>query len=253
MNPVKRIFIIGHPGIGKGLVAKLLAENIGWELVNADLDLESRIGRNIEDIAGDNFENTFYQNVIEILSAQSGKQYIVINTNPHIICLEKARQLLAGEFIVYLKASTATQIARISRNPVPLLPMDNIQNFYERLHQQRDHLYEETATLIIDTDNNALENHVQQIVDAIAVEQIVQPGKQDTPLVLFHKIRHTPVKLSQQQTACITLLAQGMTAKKIAKSLNISFRTVEGTLAKAMDVTGCTSSKDLMALYHHKP
>ena len=169
MNPIKRIFIIGHPGIGKGLVAKLLAEKLGWGLVNADLDLESRIGRSIEDIAGDNVENAFYQNVIDILSAQSGKQNIVINTDPHIICLEKARLLLAGEFIVYLKASTATQIARISRNPLPLLPTDNIQNFYEQLHQHRDHLYEEMATLIIDTDNHALENHIQQIVDAVLV------------------------------------------------------------------------------------
>ncbi|MGQ3892353.1 shikimate kinase [Legionella sp. CNM-4043-24] len=70
--------------MGKGLDAKLLAEKLGWELVNADLDLESRIGRSIEDIAGDNFGNAFYQNVIEILSAQSSKQNIVINTDPHI-------------------------------------------------------------------------------------------------------------------------------------------------------------------------
>lgn len=105
------------------------------------------------------------------MSAQSGKQNIVINTDPHIICLEKARLLLAGEFIVYLKASTATQIARISRNPLPLLPTDNIQNFFEQLHQHRDHLYEEMATLIIDTDNNAQENHVQQIVNAVVVEE----------------------------------------------------------------------------------
>lgn len=253
MNPVKRIFIIGHPGIGKGLVAKLLADNLGWELVNADLELENRIGRSMEDIAGDNHESAFYQNVIKILSAQSSRQNIVVNTDPHIICLEKARQLLAGEFVVYLKASTATQIARIARNSLPLLPIDNIHSFFERLHQERDHLYEETATLIIDTDNHALENHVQQIFDAVTVEQSVQSGKKDTQLVLFHKIRHTPVKLSPQQTACVILLAQGMTAKEIAKSLNISFRTVEGTLAKVMDITGGISSKELIALYHDKP
>jgi len=252
MNQHKRIFIIGHPGTGKGLVAKLVAEKLDWELVNADLELENRIGRSMEDIAGNKHESPFYQTVLGILSAQSNKQQVVVNTDPHIICLEKARQQLAGEFVVYLKASTATQMARITRNSAPLLPVENSQTLFEQLHQERDGLYEETATLIIDTNNNALEDHVQQIFDAIALEQGDKSGKKEAQLVLFHKTRHTPITLSPQQSACVTLLAQGMSAKEIAKIRNISFRTVEGTLAKTMEVLGCVSSKEMIALYHDK-
>lgn len=253
MSQHKRIFIIGHPGTGKGLVAKLVAEKLGWELVNADLELEHRIGRNIGDIAGKNHESPFYQTMIDILSTQSNKQHIVANTDPHIICLEKARQLLAGEFVVYLKAGTATQLARITRNSAPLLAVENNQTLFEQLHQERDGLYEEMATLIVDTNNNALEDHVQQIFDALALEQVGKPEKKEAQLVLFHKTRHTPVTLSPQQTACVTLLAQGLSAKEIAKARNISFRTVEGTLAKVMEILGCVSSKEMIVLYHDKP
>ncbi|MDR3502061.1 MAG: hypothetical protein P4L79_05710 [Legionella sp.] len=36
MNPSTRIFIIGHPGAGKALLAKTIAENLGWNYIDAD-------------------------------------------------------------------------------------------------------------------------------------------------------------------------------------------------------------------------
>jgi len=51
----------------------------------------------------------------------------------------------------------------------------------------------------------------------------------------------------------VKLLAQGKSSKEIARMMNISYRTVEGYLAQAMEQLGCVSSKELIALYHHKP
>ena len=50
MNSYKRIFIIGQPGAGKDLLAKTLAEKLGWEFINANLDLETRVGRTIRTV-----------------------------------------------------------------------------------------------------------------------------------------------------------------------------------------------------------
>jgi shikimate kinase len=61
------------------------------------------------------------------------------------------------------------------------------------------------------------------------------------------------VQLSPQQALCLKNLAQGKSAKEIARELHISFRTVEGTLAKLMELLGCASSKALIALYHDRP
>ena len=64
---------------------------------------------------------------------------------------------------------------------------------------------------------------------------------------------HIPVQLTQQQAICLKFLAQGKSAKKIALDMKISYRTVEGTLAKTMELLGCSSSKELIAVYHGKP
>ena len=71
-------------------------------------------------------------------------------------------------------------------------------------------------------------------------------------LKFFHKTLHTSVQLGVQQALSLKYLAQGLSAKEIAREMNISFRTVEGTLAKVMELLGCSSSKELIALYHAK-
>ena len=76
---------------------------------------------------------------------------------------------------------------------------------------------------------------------------------QKRDLIIFHKTSHTPVELTQQQARCLKLLSQGMSAKEIAKTMNISFRTVEGLIAKMIETLGCSSSKELISLYLYKP
>ena len=53
MNQVSRIFIIGHPGAGKALLAKTVAQALGWRYVDADFGLESHIGRHLHEIFGE--------------------------------------------------------------------------------------------------------------------------------------------------------------------------------------------------------
>jgi DNA-binding NarL/FixJ family response regulator len=41
--------------------------------------------------------------------------------------------------------------------------------------------------------------------------------------------------------------------KEIARETNVSYRTVEGLIAHMMESLGCSSSKELIALYHDHP
>jgi Shikimate kinase len=52
MGEYKRIYIVGHPGAGKALVAKTLAKKLGWQFIDANFDLEFRVGRIFPDILG---------------------------------------------------------------------------------------------------------------------------------------------------------------------------------------------------------
>ena len=89
MNKYKRIFIIGHPGAGKALLAKTLAEKLGWQFIDADLGLESRVGRTISEILGQESEAPFYHCESEILAHQLKQENIVVTTDASIVLNEK--------------------------------------------------------------------------------------------------------------------------------------------------------------------
>lgn len=129
------------------------------------------------------------------------------------------------------------------------------KTFFETLHHKRDALYQQISSLQINSDDNALEQHVNRIAKAVLdnndEKQAISLDTRE--LIFFHKIHHTPVQLGLQQAICLKYLAQGQSAKQIAREMKISYRTVEGTLAKVMELLGCTSSKELITLYHTKP
>lgn len=167
MREYKRIFIIGHPGAGKGLVAKTIAEKLGWKFIDADFGLEFHFGRPLNQILGKEGFGTFQKNLSELLVSQIKQDHIVITTDASIMCNQMNQDLLSSEFVVYLKVSTEVQLERTSRHPAPLLLTKDLKNFVDELHQERDHLYEQNAKLIINSDDHALEKHVQRIVKIV--------------------------------------------------------------------------------------
>jgi shikimate kinase len=257
MNHHKRIFLVGHPGAGKGLVAKKLADKLGWRFIDADLGIEFKLGKTVREILGEEGAKNYLNCQSELLASLVSQEKIVVATDGSIVGSEKNCQILDSEFTVFLKVSTSAQLQRTSRDATPLLT-GNINDFLDQLHRQRDENFEKISTLIIDTEENTVEDHISTIIKLISNNSEMNEentarklGAQD--LTLFHKDLHSPVNLSKQQARCLKLLSQGKTSKEIAILLNISYRTVEGTLAKLMEVLGCSSSKELIILYHHKP
>lgn len=152
MNQAKRIFIIGHSGAGKGVLAKEIAKELGWKFIDADFGLAPSIGRSLDQILGNQGEERFYQSLSDILKHQITQENIVVTTDDSIICSEKNRQLLSSEFTVYLKVSTPIQLERISHNR-PLLPNDDFKAFLDKLRKERDDFYEQVASFSINSVN----------------------------------------------------------------------------------------------------
>ncbi len=255
MNTCKRIFIIGHPGAGKAVLAKAIAERLGWQYVNGDLGLEFNVGRMLPQIVGEHGVKSFHDCQFEILHSLKTKENIVVTTDASIVSDARNRELLSEEFTVYLKVSIPLQLERISRNPPPLLLINDSETFLNELHNNRDALYEKVASLIVDGDDSDLDHHVALVMKYLPESQVVpdQMVLDEKDIIFFHKTERTPVHLSSQQAMCMKLLAQGRSSKDIARDMNISYRTVEGHIAKAMEQLGCTSSKELIALYYDQP
>lgn len=161
----KRIFIVGHMGAGKALLSEALAKKLGWQFVDANPSLERYIGRNLNEILGKQGEEAFHRCEAEIISHYMGKEHIVIVMEESVIATEENRKLLSSEFVIYLKVSTSTQMERMKGGRIPLLPIADMKVFLDKQHVERDHLFEEVATLTIDSID--VEKDVNKIMTSL--------------------------------------------------------------------------------------
>jgi len=68
-----------------------------------------------------------------------------------VVSSEQCRKLLSSEYVVYLKVSIPTQLERMKHGRVPSLPIEDMKNFLEKQHHERDALYEEVATTVVES------------------------------------------------------------------------------------------------------
>ena len=165
MTKPKRIFIVGHMGAGKALLSEALAKKLGWQFIDANPGLERYIGRSLNEILGKQGEEAFHRCEAEIISHYIGKEHVVVLLEEAVIATEQNRKLLSSEFVVYLKVSTPVQIERMKDGRTPLLPISDLKAFLDKQHLERDSLFEEVATLTI--ESISVEEDVNKIIKAL--------------------------------------------------------------------------------------
>ncbi len=165
MTKPKRIFVVGHMGAGKGLLSEALAKKLSWQYIDANPSLERRIGRNLSEILGKQGEEAFHRCEAEIISYYKGFDHVVVLLEEVVIATAENRKLLSSEFVIYLKVSTSTQMQRMEGNQPPLLPISDLKAFLDQQHLERDHLFEEVATLTV--DSVGVEEDVNTIMKAL--------------------------------------------------------------------------------------
>ncbi len=168
MSSPKRIFIVGNSGAGKGMLAEALAEKLGYKFINADvLACAVHVGRTMLDVLGKEGEQRYLNCLTDILSHQTTQDNIVVTTDESIVSDEKARELLASEFTVYLKVSLPVQLERIADGDYrPLLPVSDFSAFLDAFRNEHDALYEQVARFSLNSDDGAIDDHVQQVIEA---------------------------------------------------------------------------------------
>jgi shikimate kinase len=153
-------------GAGKSLLGKALAEKLGWQYIDANPGLERYIGRSLNEILGKQGEEAFHQCEAEIISNYIGKEHVVLAMEEAVIATEKNRKLLSSEFVVYSKVATKVQIERMLNGPPPLLPIADRKAFLDKMHLERDSVFEEVASLTIEP-TFSIEEDVNKVIKAI--------------------------------------------------------------------------------------
>ena len=170
MNRKQNLFLIGPMGAGKTTVGKQLAQVLGMQFIDSDLEIQRRTGVDIPTIFEFEGESGFRKRetaVIEDLTALEG---IVLATGGGAVLDENNRRLLSSRgFVVYLQCTPEQQYERTFRDKNrPLLQTEDPLAKLKVLMAEREPLYLQTADLVIMSDRRnaqAVAREIQSKLD----------------------------------------------------------------------------------------
>jgi shikimate kinase len=165
------VFLIGYRCTGKSSIARLLAQKLRWNWLDADVVLEARHGRSIRQIFADEGEAGFRDKEMELLDELCRQRRTVIATGGGVILREINRKKLreAGR-VVWLTAEPETiwqrmQACTTTAERRPNLSAGGLAEIQELLCL-REPWYRECADAIIATGDRSPEQIVDEILQS---------------------------------------------------------------------------------------
>ena len=163
---INKLFLIGPMGAGKTAIGRELSRLLAWEFIDSDHEIERRTGADIPLIFEKEGEAGFRRRERQIIEELSQRHNIVLATGGGAVldpgnraCLQKSG------FVIYLKASVASQSDRTAHNHRrPLLHASDRNLRLQELFAVRQPLYESIAQLIISTDHGKVKKLAQTIL-----------------------------------------------------------------------------------------
>jgi len=181
------ICLVGMMGAGKTTVGRRLARRLGWSFVDADRELEARLGVPIATIFELEGEAGFRQRESELIDELTHRSATVLATGGGAVIDPVNRAALneRGQ-VIYLRASVGDLWQRLRRDTTrPLLRTEDPRARVEALVELRDPLYRECAHLVVDTGRQPVERVVDAILDRLPphfphrIDPMIEPPVQD--------------------------------------------------------------------------
>ena len=174
----QNIFLIGPMGSGKTAVGKQLARLLNAPFIDTDSEIEHRTGADITLIFEKEGEAGFRQRELEVIDDLTQRSPVVLSTGGGAILLPQNRERLRERgMVVYLKASIATQTARVRAGQNrPLLAGGNPAEKLAALMAARAPLYASTAHLTVSTDARRILPVAEEIIRGLRAQGLLAPA-----------------------------------------------------------------------------
>lgn len=152
------IALIGYRATGKTTVARLLAVRLGYDWVDADVEVELRAGKSIAAIFEQSGEATFRELEAEVVAQLCERERTVLALGGGAVLREDNRRAIAKcQQVIWLQASAGELAKRILGDPTTTERRPNLTNRggrheIDQLLAEREPIYRACATLEVDTE-----------------------------------------------------------------------------------------------------
>lgn len=165
-----RVLLIGMMGAGKTTTGALLAERLGWRLLDSDAEIVRRRGMTVPEIWRAEGEPAYRKQETAVLEEAANSADPVVISVAGGAVLEAANQgiIRHAGLVVWLRADVATLAGRVGDGDGrPLLDGDAEANL-RHLYDQREPVYRSLAELVVDTPGKEPAVVVDEVAGALA-------------------------------------------------------------------------------------
>ena len=169
------LILIGYRATGKTTLARLLSERLGWEWIDADVEIERRAGKSIARIFAEDGEPAFRDLEAQVIADLCRRDRLVLGAGGGAPLREESRRAMRdGGNVVWLVARPETILARMSADATTpgrrpnLTDRDPLEEIVHLL-KQREPIYRESAHLVVDTEGKTPERLAGEILKRLAL------------------------------------------------------------------------------------
>jgi shikimate kinase len=157
------VVLVGPMGVGKTTIGKKLAKQLGRSFLDTDKEIVKQHGAitKIFEKAGEqHFRALESEFLLAALASDS-----VVATGGGVVTQERNRDALRDAFVIYLSTNGRHIASRLLAGRRPLLK-NGIAD-WKRIYEERKPLYEQVATVEVETSSKALNSVVSEIVELV--------------------------------------------------------------------------------------
>jgi shikimate kinase len=163
------IFFVGLMGAGKTTIGRQLAKQLNKTFYDSDHEIERRTGVNIPLIFELEGEEGFRKREAVVIESLSHMRNIILATGGGAVLMQKNRKnLQQNGTVIYLRANVQELWQRTHNDKNrPLLQSGNSREKLERLFVERDPLYNDIASIVLDTGGqpvSSIVHHIEQLL-----------------------------------------------------------------------------------------
>jgi len=150
------LFLVGLPGAGKSTLGRQLARRLNKRFIDADAELEQRLGVSIPTIFEIEGEAGFRDREEATLAELTQFTEIVLSTGGGVVLRPGNRaRLKENGTVIYLHADPAILWERVRHSRSrPLLQTTDPRNRLATIYEEGDALYREVADHVVDSDRD---------------------------------------------------------------------------------------------------